>query len=360
MFHKLQPHFAAALVIPCSVYASDSKLDIGYGFGWDDNIFYSETQEEDEVFGIFDLDYDYDRDLSEKLSLSVDAVYEDRHFNGESNARDRFFSGLTTLKYQGDGYVLGGQIDPQYSQFVTSDTDGGLVREGKQRIRTLKTRLFVEKDLNDKHSVEVGYEKKDKDYRDSDSDYDADIFDVRVRSKINDNFSLSFGVEKEDRDYDDRLAVTALGVDVAGDGLEIERETLFVKGTWWLSRNHKYSLEYKQRDNEDGRQGYYDNDKDQITFRSKYRWDNDVVLETKIKLSDKSYDEQLADDGGRLESDKVGVDIELEVPMSLMLGSDFKDLYTKFNLEWDDYESEQASREYEKTSIWFTVHKVFN
>lgn len=356
---KMQPCLAVAFLIPCSVHASGSELDIGYGLGWDDNIFYSETQEESKAFGVLDLEYDYDRDLSDNFSVEIDVTYEDKHFKGESNARNRFFSGLTELKYEANGFALGGQIDPQYSQFVTSDTDGGLVLEGKQRIKTLKTRLFTEIDLGKNNSVEIGYEKKDKDYRDSDSDYDADIIDIRLRSRVNQNLSFSLGAEKEERDYDRRLAQTAAGADAA-ELLEIERKTVFVKGTWRVARHHKYSLEYRQRDNEDGFQEYYGHDRDQLVFRSQYRWENDVRLKTKIKLSEKSYTEQLADNGGRLENDKVGVDVELQVPMSLMFGSDCKDWYTRFTLEWDDYSSGQAEREYQKSSVWFTVHRVFN
>lgn len=360
MVSRAQRLLAVAFFVSCAANASESELDIGYGFGWDDNIFYSEIQEQDEVFGILDVDFEYDHDLSDKLELSINAVYEDKHFSGESDARNRFFSGFTELQYKGDGFIIGGQLDPQYSQFVTSDTDGGLILEGAQRIHTLKARLFTEVDINDASSLEVGVERKEKDYRNSDSDYDADIVDLRLRNKLSDNFRLDVGAEREERDYDERLARDVNGDDILAQTLEIKRTTWFIKGTWDVSDQQSYSLEYKQRKNEDGAEDYYGHDKNQMILRSKYRWENDIAFKTKIKISDKSYDEQLGDDGGRLDDDKSGVDLELEVPMSLMCGNDCNNWYTRFTFEWDDYESDQATKEFDKNSFWFTVHRVFD
>lgn len=364
-FYKVTPALKAQQLLVVALFASgvaqaaETELDIGVGFGSDDNIFFSEMDEQRETFGMVDIDFEYDNDLSDNLELSVDAIYEDKNFSGESDARDKLFSGRTQLVYKADGYRVGVQLAPQYRQFVTSETDGDLVVGEKQRVSTLKARTFARVDINDSNSVEVGFERKAKDYKDTESDYDADIVDLRLRSRISDEFRVSIGVENEQRDYDDRLAVTALGVDVPGEKLEIDRTTWFVKGTWRPASNQKYSLEYKSRQNEDDFQEYYGHDKDQVTLRTEYEWDNGVVLETKLKFSDKSYDEQLDDEGGSLDADKTGVDVELSVPLSVLLGKDCDNWYTRFTYEWDENDSGEADRNYEKNAYWFTVHKVF-
>ena len=351
---------AVALFASGAVQATETELDVGYGFGWDDNIFYTDTNEQDEAFGILDVDFDYERDLSTNLSLEMNAMYEDKHFKSESDARDRFFSAWTQLKYQRDNYAVGIQIDPQYSQFVTSDTDGGLILPGKQRINTLKARVFTEVDVGSRSSVELGFERKEKDYRDSDSDYDANIVDIRLRNRLSDSVRLDIGAEREKRDYDNRLARTAAGTDVTGNTLDIDRTSWFVKGTWLPTDHQKYSLQYKRRENEDDFQEFYGHDKDQLTLRAKYRWDNGISFETKIKYSEKSYDEQLDDNLRSLDDDKSGIDLELEVPMTLILGSGWDKWYSRMTFEWDDLDSGLDFRTYQKNGYWITLHRVFN
>jgi hypothetical protein len=357
---KAQQLMLAALVASAGLNAAESALDVGIGFGSDDNIFYSNTSEERESFGLIDIDFEYDNDLSDSLTLDIDAVYEDKHVNNQSDARDKFFSGFTQLAYKPGRYVFGVQLDPQYRQFVTSDTDGILIVGEKQRVKTLKVRAFSAVDINDNNAVEVGYEHKAKDYKDSDSDYDADIIDLRLRVRFSQTLRFSFGGEYEQRDYDDRLAVNATGLEVLGEKLEIDRTTWFAKGTWRPSKNQKYSLEYKQRNNEDDFEDYYGHDKAQVIVRTEHAWSNGTVLETKLKFSDKSYDEQLDDDAQSLDTEKSGVDIELSVPVSAWLNNNYKNWYTQFTYEWDDYDSGVNSSSYEKNAYWFAVHRVFD
>jgi hypothetical protein len=351
---------ATVLFSSGAVQASEAELDLGYGFGWDDNIFYTDTNEQDEKFGILDVDFDYEKDLTTRLSLELNAVYEDKHFNNESDARDRYFSAWTQLKYQRDHYAVGIQIDPQYSQFVTSDTDGGLILPGKQRINTLKARVFTEVDVGSRSSVELGFERKEKDYRDSDSDYDANIIDIRLRNRLSDSVRLDIGAEREKRDYDNRLAITADGTSVAGKTLDIERTSWFVQGIWEPTDHQKYSLQYKRRKNEDDFQEFYGNDKDQFILRAKYHWDNDISFETKIKYSEKSYDKQLDDNLQSLDEDKSGVNLELEVPMTIILGSGWDKWYSRMSAEWDDLDSGRDTGTYQKSGYWITLHRVFN
>ena len=189
-----------------AAYAAN-QLDVGLGFGSDDNIFFTNTGEKEESFGVLDVNYEFDADLSDNFEFEVDAVYEDRYFTGEPEARDKFVSGFTQLVYKAKKHEFGLQVDPQYRQFVTSDTDGVLVVGDKQRIETLKARVFSAFDLSRTQSLEAGYERKIKDYKDSDSDYDADVWDFRYRTKITDGIRLTLGGEIEQRDYDDRLAI---------------------------------------------------------------------------------------------------------------------------------------------------------
>ena len=358
--HVAQQLMVAALFVSAQPQANTSTLDIGIGFGSDDNIFYTNTNEERETFGLLDLDFEHERALSETLELNIDAVYEGRHFNDESSANDRFFSGFTELAYKPGDFEFGVQLDPQYRQFVTSETDGILVTGEKQRIETLKARAYSSIDITEHSSIELGYEYKTKNYRDSDSDYDADTVDVRLRTRVSDSVRVTIGAEREQRDYDERPAVTATGADADGETLEIDRTVYFIRGTWRPAKNQKYSLEYKRRDNEDDFEDYFRHEKDQVTLRSRYEWRSGVALETKLKLSDKSYDVQLDDEGDLLDRDKSDVDVELFVPLELWLGDNHDGWYARVAYEWDDNDSGRDSRAYEKNTYWFAVHKVFD
>lgn len=341
--------------------ANEPEFEVGYGLGWDDNIYYSPNRETDEVFGILNLAYkDKFQANDSPWTLRIRSVYEDKHFNNESAARDKFFSGFTELRYDGGSIDYGISIDPQYSQFVTSDVEGGLVTPGKQRITTLKSRIFSRFKMTDTSSIEVGAMFKTKDYRDSDSDYDSWIYDVSLRTRLSDTLHLRLGATIEDREYDDRTSRDNNGADVPGETVEQTRTTGFAKLTYKPEKRQKYSLKVSYQDAEDEFQDYHSRDKLKIILRSSYEWDNGVILDTAFKQGNKDYEEQLSDNGNSLEDDKYSVDLELDVPLQRYLRSsaweDWRGLAT---FEYKEYDSGTSEREYEKTTFSLGLHKTF-
>jgi len=344
-----------------SAIANEPEFEFGYGLGWDDNIFYSPSNETDESFGILDLAYkDKFHSSGSPWTLKIRSVYEDQHFNNESGARDKFFSGFTELRYDSGDIEYGISIDPQYSQFVTSDTQGGLVSPGKQRVSTLKSRVFSEFKIGRSSSVEVGALLKTKNYRDSDSDYDSWIYDIGLRTKLSDTVRLHLGVIIEDREYDDRISKDNSGNEVPGKTVEQTRTTGFAKVTYRPVPRQKYSIKVYHQSNEDEFQDYHSRDKLKITLRSKHEWNNGVILKTAFKQGTKDYEEQLDDNGSSLEDEKYSVKLELDIPLQPYVSSpSLKGWRGLATFEYKEYDSGLDTREYEKNSFSLGLHKTF-
>ncbi|MBQ0800031.1 MAG: hypothetical protein KBT63_12185 [Porticoccaceae bacterium] len=349
-----------ALFAHCAL-ANEPEFEFGYGLGWDDNIFYSPSNETDELFGVLDLGYkDKFQADGSPWTFKINSVYQDKHFNNEADARDKFFSGFMELRFNSEQIDYGISIDPQYSQFVTSDTDGGLITPGKQRISTLKSRIFSQFKIGDASSIELGAMFKTKDYRDSDSDYDSWIYDISFRTRLSDTLRLRVGALVEDREYDDRFARTNAGTTVLGETVEQTRTTGFTKVTYRPDSLQKYSLKVYYQNNEDEFQDYHSRDKLKIVARSQYEWNNGIVLDTAFKLGNKDYDEQISDSGSSLEDDKYSIDLELDVPLQRYLRSPTWEGWRGLAvLEYKEYDSGLSQREYERTSVSLGLHKSF-
>jgi len=344
-----------------SYQLSAAEIEAGYGLGWDDNILYSETNEQDEFFGHLNLGYKNTLEFENaNRQLEFDVIYEDSHFNSESNARDKFFSGFTEFTQQHEQFSWGASIDPQYSQSVTSDTDGGLIIPGKQRSTTIKTRLFSEFELDQNSSVEAGVTFKEKNYKDTDSDYDSVIFDLVMRSSFSDQLRVALGATLENRDYDSRSAKTSTGTDIAGEELQIERNTVFVRGSYKHNDRLRYTAKLSYRDNSDEEQDFYSHNKIKLKLKGEYRWPNDTTLEVAYKQSRKDFDKQLADNGSSLDDDKYAFEVALDFPLEEYFNvSQLNNWYGLIEFEHETFDSGISTQDYNRNRLLFTLHTTF-
>jgi len=344
-----------------SYQLSAAEVEVGLGLGWDDNILYSEMNEQDEFFGRIDLGYKNKLELGNpNRKLEFDLIYEDSHFNSESDARDKYFSGFTEFSQQQDSFRWGASVDPQYSQSVTSDTDGGLITAGKQRSNTIKTRLFSEVEVSKNSSIEAGVSFKEKDYKDSDSDYNSVIFDIVMRSSLSDQVRVALGATLEDRDYDSRLAKTSTGTDIASKDLQIERNTIFVRGSYKHNERLRYTAKLSYRDNSDEEQDFYSHNKIKLSLKGKYEWPDNTTLEVAYKQSYKDYDEQLADNGSSLNDDKYAFEVALDFPIKKYINiSQLNNWYGLVEFEHETFDSGIKSDDYDRNRVLLTLHTTF-
>lgn len=299
IFVALSSASANAAEDPFSDFSGETSVALG--FGYSENVLYSELAPVDSTFVLVSLEGFLERSLfSDAIDWSTMAFLEHRSFLSDEDIPSQT---LALVQSQIEGYL------GLYSQWRIGGRYLGLEQAFDATFDELERNSFLVRAeepeflmgwesflLGFETDTELGLSRMSFDQEGS--DYDSFNWEMDFDRRINDEFVWVSGVYGYDRSYLERSGRDLDGRAIDGSRLKLQQFGIETGLEWsgsWDTVDHTVRLLLSERRRRDGQFGYYDRERQLVELVWQAHWESTSLL-FQIEYGEYRYENQFGED----------------------------------------------------------------